>query len=188
MTTRSRLRSLLGALLCVVVAAVGLEVSDTSEGLEYVKGAIGEPLAVSDGQVTADNVRVGTAIGDAEELEYTSPGMLVMVDVTGAATGSQELRLNKAELRTEDRVYAELRSTTIDPAPGFATRAPLVFEVDPAAINDLTLQVWRSEIVLGYAQRVRVHLGITPGNAEQWRAAAHGQVLDPPEPDSRALP
>lgn len=186
--TDQRLRSLLGALLCVVVAAVGLQVSDTSEGLHYVKGPVAEPLAISDGEVSAANVRVGIALGDAEELEYRTAGMLVMVDVTGAATGRQELRLNKAELRTEDRVYAELRATTITAAPGFATRQALVFEVDPTAIDDLTLQVWRSEIVFGYAQRARVHLGITASNAEQWRAAARDQVLDPPPPDSRVIP
>ena len=36
-----------------------------------------------------------------------------------------------------------------------------------------------AELLSGYQQRARIHLGITPDNAEQWRAAARDQMLEP---------
>jgi hypothetical protein len=64
----------------------------------------------------------------------------------------------------------------------------VTFEVDPARIDDLTLELYETEFVSGYQQRLRIHLGITPGNADRWRAAAKDQVLSPADPSTRALP
>ena len=50
-------------------------------------------------------------------------------------------------------------------APGFQTTADVVFEVDPARLADLTIEIWDAEIIRGYHQRVQVPLGITADNA-----------------------
>ena len=68
--------------------------------------------------------------------------------------------------------------------PGFTGFTDLLFEFDPAQVDDLTLEIGRRELLSGYSQRVRVHLGITPDNADQWRAAARDQILEA-APDRR---
>jgi hypothetical protein len=54
-----------------------------------------------------------------------------------------------------------------------------VFELDPARIDGLTLELWRGEIVMGYHQRVRVPLGVTGDNADQLRSSAQRPIVEP---------
>ena len=54
----------------------------------------------------------------------------------------------------------------------------IVFEVDPSRVEGLTLEMWRNEVISGYQQRVRIPLGITAANANQWRDAARGWGID----------
>ncbi|MDN5761278.1 MAG: hypothetical protein L0H41_03020, partial [Microlunatus sp.] len=53
----------------------------------------------------------------------------------------------------------------------------LIFEVDPAQIDDLSLEIWAMGVVYGFYQRARIHLGITPENADRWRRNAVGRAL-----------
>ncbi len=63
-----------------------------------------------------------------------------------------------------------------------------LFEVDPKEIDDLTLEIWSQGIVYGYHDRARIHLGITPGNADQWREAARdGLITQEPYSESEVL-
>jgi hypothetical protein len=102
----------------------------------------------------------------------------VAVAVTGAATGPRELSLGSAELVSKDVHYKTYGLTSVFAAPGFKTSTDIVFEVDPARIEGLTLEMWRNEVISGYQQRVRIPLGITAANANQWRDAARGWGID----------
>ena len=85
-------------------------------------------------------------------------------------------------------VYGAFRSIGAgNTEPGFETSLDAVFEVDPAAMDDLTLELYPAELLSGFQQRTRIHLGITPGNAEQWRAAGQDQMLEPAERTLRGI-
>jgi hypothetical protein len=73
-------------------------------------------------------------------------------------------------------------------SPGFQTSVDEVFEVDPAQIDDLTLEMWPSESISGYQEHVRIKLGITANNAEQWRAAAKDRGIEVSQETTRAIP
>ena len=69
--------------------------------------------------------------------------------------------------------------------PGFEAAQDLVFEVDPAAVDDLTLELDHREFIRAYPERVRIHLGITRANAADWRDAGRDQVLTPLDQTTR---
>jgi hypothetical protein len=75
---------------------------------------------------------------------------------------------------------------TVD--PGFETSVDIVFEVDPARIDGLTLEIWPSEFISSYQQRVRIDLGITTANAEQWRTAAKDRGIEMSRGTTKAIP
>ena len=126
-----------------------------------------------------DDVRMGHRLTRDGEVMDTTPGAFVVVDVTVAATGTSELLYSDSRLVTRGlRVYDEFGLQSSRAAPGFSERTEYVFEVDPGQIEDLTLELWRLEIINGFQARVQVHLGITPGNADQWRDAATGRSVE----------
>lgn len=177
---RSRLSAAVAAIACVAVAAAGLRASEAGPDHDVVRGRLGQPVATEDGVVTVADVRVGTRLARSGSVTDTTPGMFVVVRVAAAATGTEDEVLTDSRLLARGgRVYAPYESTTSRAAPGFVETVDHLFEVDPAAIEDLTLEVWRSEVVHGYQERVQVHLGITRANAAAWRDAGAGQVLEP---------
>jgi hypothetical protein len=194
MTTRSRLRARAVTtaitLACVVLAAVGLRLSERDDNFQVVRGTLGSPAVVNEGTVTVDDVRVGGSLVEGGEVTSRTPGMFVVVNVTAAATGSDSLVLGRSQLLSGDRVYHSYSAlSTISAVPGFQTRVDLVFEVDPNRIDNLTIELWRNEIVSGYHQRVRVPLRITPRNADQWRTRAHRLITEPEtRPTTRVIP
>jgi hypothetical protein len=115
--------------------------------------------------------------------------MFVAITVTGAATGPKDLKLTEARLLSKQVRYDsyEILGGVIA-SPGFQTSVDMVFEVDPAQIRDLTLEMWPNEAISGYQERLRITLGITADNAEHWRAAAQGQVVKVSRPTTRAIP
>lgn len=177
---RSRLVALLTALACVTVAAAGLRASEAGPDHEVVQARLGAAAGTQDGEVTVDEVRVGTSLARAGSVTDTTPGLFVVVRVQAAATGVREQVLTDSRLLADgDRVYTPYDTSTARAAPGFVESVDYVYEVDPAGLSDLTLEVWRDEIVHGYQQRVQVHLGVTAANAAAWRVAGVGQVLEP---------
>jgi hypothetical protein len=105
-----------------------------------------------------------------------------------AATGTKLIRPPDARVLSGDRHYEAFRALGAGNAqPGLEVAVDAVFEVDPAAIDHLTLELYPVELLSGYTQRTRIHLGITPGNADQWRAAARDQVLEPAESTVRGI-
>jgi hypothetical protein len=185
---RSVLAGWLVALACIVVAAVALQVSEPPSGrIQNVTGVRDEPVPYSDGSVTVGQVRVGQGLDHFGGVSRTV-GMFVTVDVTLSAEGSRVLSLGQFQLLSGDRVYDDYSVAGLRVQPGFAERTTVAFEVDPQRIDDLVIQLSRGEVVSGYHQQLRVHLGITPENAEAWRQAATGQVLDDGSDATWALP
>ena len=190
--TGSRPARIAVALAMVALATAGLRLSDREEErFEVVSGVLGEPLAVETGEVTATAVRVGTGIEEFDGIGNQTAGSYVMVSVTFAATGSEELFFGKARLLSRDRQYDAYRTLNSGGPlvpPGFESTGDLIFEVDPADLADLVLELYSLEILSGYSERVRIHLGITPENAAQWRAAAQDRAVEPAREHRRALP
>ena len=150
-----------------------------------MSGSLGEPVEIEDGVFTVTQVQVGVATARLDEVRQRTDGMFVLVSVQTTATGREKLTLANASLLSGSRSYANFGvGGGASAEPGFTGFTDLLFEVDPAQIDDLTLEIGRRELLSGYSQRVRLHLGITPDNADQWRAAARDQILEA-APDRR---
>lgn len=187
---RSRLVRVVVAIALVALAAVGLRLSKGEEGGDYqvVRGRVGQPVAVTDGQVTVRDVRVGTALSRRDEVTAVTAGLFVVVRVEIAATGSVKVPLYDARVLVGDRSYESFGGYgTNQVPPGFATEQDLVFELDPAQLADLTLELRPGEVITAYPRRARIHLGITADNAEAWRAAGRDRVLEPGDPTKRGI-
>jgi hypothetical protein len=112
------------------------------------------------------------------DARLTTSGLFVVVRLTVRATGSDEVHIQNTELLSQDSTYASfVLGSTVFADAGFETQRDVAFEVAPNRIEDLTVQAWDSKLVSGYHQRLRVHLGITAGNAADWVAAAQGQRI-----------
>ena len=178
---RSRLVRLLVAIALIALAAVGLRLSEGEEDQNFkvVRGILGEPVAIHGGTVTASEVRVGTSLSRRDEVYAVTAGLFVVVRVEVAATGPELVRPAGLQVLTENRRYDSFgHSITGQAEPGLAATDDAIFEIDPADVTDLTLEVYPRETVSGYTQHTRIHLGITPGNAGQWRAAGQNQTVE----------
>jgi hypothetical protein len=187
---RSRLIRVLVAVALVALAAVGLRLSEGEEdrNFEVVRGVLGQPVAINDGTVTARAVRVGTSLRRDEEVYAVTEGLFVVVQVEIAATDRTAIPSLDARLLTEERRYdALLGSTAGNVPPGFAAVQDLVFEIDPAALPDLTLELDPTEFITAYPEHARIHLGITADNAEAWRAAGRDQAIAANDQKSRGI-
>ena len=168
----------------VAVAAVGLRLSEDTSEFEVVSGNLGESVEIEDGVITATQVQVGVATARLDEVRQRTDGMFVLVSVQTTATGREKLTLANANLLAAPGRTDFNASGGASAEPGFTGFTDLLFEVDPAQIDDLTLEIGRRELLSGYSQRVRLHLGITSDNADQWRAAARDQIIEA-APDRR---
>ena len=175
-----RVASWVVAIGLVALACVGLRLSEAGAeaDAQIVTGVLGRPVQVNDGEITVTELRVGSALKSFGDVD-NSPSMFVVVRTLVTATGSKGLNLSESTLTSGDATYRSYSSFSgVRSDPGFRTTGELVFEVDPARIDDLALELSSLEIVSGYQQHVRIHLGITAGNADQWRAAAKDQVVE----------
>ena len=185
---RSRLTRVLVALALVALAAVGLRLSKSGQDFELVRGVLGTPVVLRDGTVTATEVRVGTALGREGQAYADTPGLFVVVGTEVAATGPRTLPAHTARVLTGSRRYDALSGSDVgNVPPGFSSATDLVFEVDPAVLADLTLELAPAELLTGYPEHARIHLGITGDNADAWRAAGRDQVVEPRDPTSRGI-
>jgi hypothetical protein len=185
---RSRLVRVLVAIALVALAAVGLRLSEVDENFEVVRGVVGEPVTLNDGTVSAGEVRVGTALSREGEVYAETPGLFVVVKVEVAATGQQDLPSYNARLLTGSRRYDALGGANVGSVPpGFAATSDVVFEVDPAVLADVTMELAPAGILTAYEEHARIHLGITEANAEAWRAAGRNQIVGTAEPTNRGI-
>ena len=186
--SRGVLLRLLVAITLVALAAVGLRLSEDEDNVQVVRGVLGEAVPINGGTATAGQVRVGTALARSGKISATTPGLFVVVRVQIAASGTKPLPSFDARVLTGDRRYQSFGLFgTGKTEPGLEASVDAVFEVDPATIDDLTLEVYPFELVSGFSQNVRIHLGITPGNADEWRAAGRDQVIEPAERTVRGI-
>jgi hypothetical protein len=186
--SRDKLVGVLVALACLAFSAIGLKVNDPPD-FTYVDGVRGQTLSIEQADLIVGDVEVGTRLVDRGEVQAETRGMFVLVRARLEVPGPRKVYLNSAHLLTDDRTYNQWTSNSLSADPGFAQEQELVFEVDPAQIDDLSLEIWASSTVHGFYQRARVHLGITAENAEQWRLAARGRELEPDGSDTtEALP
>lgn len=185
---RDKVVGIVVALACLAFSAIGLKVNEPP-GFSYVDGVRAQTVALEGAELTVGDVQVGTRLVRRGEVEAETTGMFVTVEATLAVPGSLRVNLNQSQLITEDRTYENFSSTSLVADAGFRQTQDLTFEVDPAQIDDLTLEIWYGGIVHGFYQRARIHLGITAGNADQWRRAAVGRDLEPdPYGTVEALP
>jgi hypothetical protein len=188
-TSRAKLAGVLTAIALIGLAAVGLRLSEPEEKSHVIGGALGETIKINDGEVTVARVRVGTFFSDYDRIEDRTPGMFVAITMTGAATGPKDLKLTETRLLSNQVRYDSYESLGgLIASSGFQTSVDEVFEVDPAQIDDLTLEMWPSESISGYQEHVRIKLGITADNAEQWRAAAKDRGIEVSQETTRAIP
>jgi len=186
--SRDKLVGVLVALACLAFSAIGLKVNDPPD-FTYVDGVRGQTLSIEQADLIVGDVEVGTRLVDRGEVQAETRGMFVLVRARLEVPGPRKVYLNSAHLLTDDRTYNQWTSNSLSADPGFAQEQELVFEVDPAQIDDLSLEIWASSTVHGFYQRARVHLGTTAENAEQWRLAARGRELEPDGSDTmEALP
>ena len=177
---RTKVTAILLAVLSVAVMAAALRVSQDRLDFAVVEADAGQRVDIRGGHLSAGNVRVGTRLTREATVRSETSGIFVVVEVRLAATGNRDLSLGSAQLLTRDGyTYTTYESSLLKAVSGFQAVNDVVFEVDPAHIDDLTIQLWESELVAGYQQRNRIHLGITPGNAAQWRAAATDRGVEP---------
>jgi hypothetical protein len=183
-----RLVRLLVAIVLVALAAVGLRLSEDEDNAEVVRGVLGEPVTINGGTVTASQVKVGTAMVRFGQVSARTPGLFVAVRVQAATTGTEPVATFNARVYSGHRRYESYGHRNVGgSAPGMEESLDLVFELDPATIDDLTLELYPIELVSGYNQHVRIHLGITPANAERWREAGREQVIEVAERAVRGI-
>jgi hypothetical protein len=189
-TSRSKLVGVLAAIALIVLSAIGLRLSEPEgKKFEVISGVPGETIKVNNGEVTVTRVRVGSFLIKRGEISDRTPGMFVVVTVTAAATGLKALKLTEAQLLSKQVRYDEYETLGgLIVTPGFHISSDTVFEVDPAQIDDLTLEMWPRESISGYQEHVRITLDITADNAEQWRAAAEDRGLEVARETTRAIP
>lgn len=177
--TRPRLLSWLSAVVLVAVAATGLRLSEAGDDAQVLTGRIGEPVAVRDGELRVEAVRPATQLVRYGDVADRTDGVFLLVSLTLSATGAEDLAFGRLTLRSGDRSYTAYGTDGIRTAAGFSTTRETVFEVGPTRMADVVLQAEPSEVVSGYQQHVRIHLGITAGNAAAWRAAGTDQRAEP---------
>jgi hypothetical protein len=130
-------------------------------------GTIGQSVPFGESSVTVDRLKFARAYlpddsSDSKAIE--SNGIFVALEydtVQGTApTPSRELKLT-TDKGTEYRPISGTYGTQLDfGEPGFGVVGAVVFEVNPADVTDLTLQVKTSQLFNVLAQDVAIDLGI----------------------------
>jgi hypothetical protein len=183
-----RLTALLLAGACVAVATVGLRFTDRKDDLEIIRGRVGQSIHVRGGEVQVTAVRFGTALASRGEVKDRTNGMFVVVTLQVSNTGTEKLQLTESKLLSQDVTYSSFSFTggpTVE--PGFRTTSDVSYEVDPARIDDLTIDLYDAEFITGYSQHARISLGVTATTAEQWRASGRGAVVELAEESRRGI-
>jgi hypothetical protein len=169
------------ALACVVVAGIGVNVTQNISGEVIRTGDVHQSLRLDNAIVRVTDVRVGTAmVGQSDDDRYKTGGMIVAVTVRVEAPGTKYTvgGDDGVSLQADGRTYSAFGlNTFITAEAGFASTGDLLFEVDPNHIAGAYLELYHSEFIHVTPQKVHIRLGITEQNAAQWVAAAKGRTL-----------
>lgn len=173
-----RVASVVFALLCVVVSAIGLKLTDSPLEFHKVTGVVGQTLEIDGVQLTVLGVTVGQTLADSRGKPLVrSPGLFVGVDVLVACPGAKGNPASRTRLRADDRRYEEWGSGgALTPAAGYRTTNRVIFEIDPDDLGSLVLDAGPIEIISGYQAHGWIDLGLA-GTADQIRAEAAGRVV-----------
>ena len=177
--TGARLVSAVLAIVLVTVAAVADRLSDPDRDSELVRAPLEQATAYDSGEVRVSDVRVATEVREGED-SFRTQGLFVVVNVAVRATGRDGVSAASTRLLAEGGVTylpAFGLGSSVRAVPGFETARDLVFEVDPARIDGLTLELWDQGLVYRYYQRTQTPLGITAGNARRWAEAGTGRSV-----------
>ncbi len=184
---RARLLPILVAIALVVVSAMLVKLTETDQGYQRVRGAVGETVVVNDGELTVLSVRFGSVLSVHGVESDRTDGLFAVVTVKAAATGRRALSLSQSRLVAESVTFGPFGlGSGVTADPGFVTTSDLVFEVDPDRIGGLRLELWPLELVSGYQQRAQLGLGLSRDEADR-ADAARGQVVAVGETDRRAI-
>jgi hypothetical protein len=183
------LSSLALAVACVAASTVGLRFTERKDDdMEIIRGRVGQSVQIRGGEVEVTNVRFGTALAERGEVRDHTNGMFVVVTFQVSNAGNDDLRFTESKLLSHDVTYSRFGiSGGPSVAPGFRATNDMAYEVDRGRIDDLTVDLYRPEIIVGYAQHVRISLGITAATADEWRASGRGLVVDLAEDSRRGI-
>ena len=176
MIARSRVVATVFAILLVTVAALASRLSDPDSDFQLVRVPLDQTTAYSGGQLRVSDVRVGSEIVEGDD-HYQTRGLFVVVNVTAQATGRAAVGVGDTQLRADGVTYLSAFDRAVRAEPGFETSRDLVYEVDPARLDDLTVELWDQGFIYRYYQRTQTPLGITRANARQWAEAGAARSL-----------
>lgn len=193
MTIPPRLASVLLAIGCVAVAAVGLrftqpDIDARDYNVQVIPGRVGHVVHVRGGELEVTNVRFGTALAKFGDISDRTNGMFVVLTIEASNTGTKDLQLTDSRLFSHDVVYDNYGfpgGPLVN--PGFRSTLDITYEVDPAMIDDLTLDIYQGQLISGYTQHARISLGITAATAEQWRASGQGRSVEVAEESRQGI-
>jgi len=185
---RSRVVAAVLAILLVTAAALAQRLSDPDTEYELIRAPLDQATAYESGRLRVSDVRVGSEIVQGDD-HYRTQGLFVVVNVAAQATRRDAVVVADSRLRADGATYLSAFDPIIRAEPGFETSQDFVFEVDPARLDDLTLELWDQGFVYRYYQRTQTALGITPANARQWaEAGAQRSLTVPRNKLTKALP
>jgi hypothetical protein len=174
---RSRVAAAVLAILLVTVAAIAYRSSDPDTAYELIRAPLDQVTAYESGQLRVTDVRVGSEIAEGDD-HYRTQGLFVVVDVAVQAVGRDAVVVADSRLRAQaGATYLPAFDPIVRAEPGFETSRAFVYEVDPARLDDLTLELWDEDFVYRYYQRTQTPLGITSANAGQWAQAGRGRTV-----------
>lgn len=177
MILRSRVVAAVLATLLVTVAAIAYRLSDPDSDYELIRAPLDQTTAYQSGTLRVSDVRVGSELTQGDD-RYRTQGLFVVVNVAAQASGRDGVAVADSRLQAQGGVtYLPAFDPVVSADPGFETSRDLVYEVDPARLDDLTLELWQQGFVYRYYQRTQTPLGITPANARRWAEAGAGRVV-----------
>ena len=167
------------AVLCVVVSAIGLKLTDDPIAFHKVTAAVGQQVVIDGVEVTVVDVTVGQTLTDNRNKPIvSSAGVFVAVDLLLACRGPSGNPASTVQLVAGPREYQEWKSSgALTPDAGYRTTSRLIFEVDPVDLGDLVLDGHRTEFISGYQAHVWVDLDLV-GRADQLRAEAATRAVN----------
>ncbi len=191
----SRLIAALLALACILVAAVGLKLSEPDTGSIDTITAVGETVTLNGAELTITRVRSGSVVrfgaADDPEAETVKTSGLFLVVTARLAAPHLAATVGAAgsvTLSEGDRTYANATDQVLSADAGFESTADFVFEVDPDRLAGIRANVKQGEIISGLSSRAVVDLGITSANVAQWRGT-EGRTVDVEQyPSTQAIP
>lgn len=172
-----RVASAVFAGLCVVVAAIGLKLTDEPSEFDKVIGVVGQTVVIEGVELTVLDVSVGQTLGDDDGRPLVrSPGLFVGIDLLVACPGARGNPASRVRLHAGERTYKEWIGSVLRPAAGFQSTSRVIFEIDPADLGRLVVDTSTSEIISGYQAHGWIDLGLA-ATADRLRAEAADRTV-----------